>query len=342
MDPGWVQPFGGRVMGRRATKVAAFVAAILVVVSLIGYLGVSYLVYDGVSLAPRACWPADQANTPASYTIRPGFDQAIAGANVMPAPTDVRFASRDPSVPGAVLAGWWIPSATAGAPAVILVHGIQSCRREANVLVPAGMLYRHGYSVMLIDLRDHGDSGGDDARFAAGTEEYLDVLGAWDWVLAQGVPAQRIGLVGVSFGAASTLIAGGEEPRVAAVWADSAYSEIGRALGLYLESKGYPAFLVPGAVFWARVVAHDDLLAKSPIDELDRYAGRSLAFAHGATDPVLPPSMVTELHDRAAAAGARVAAAWTIPGAGHTEGAYTAPAEYEARLVAFFDGAIGG
>ena len=58
------------------------------------------------------------------------------------------------------------------------------------------MLHRNGFSVFLMDLRDHGDSEGDDARFAGGSEEYMDVLGGWDWVRSQGVPAARIGLLG--------------------------------------------------------------------------------------------------------------------------------------------------
>jgi uncharacterized protein len=319
----------------------AALAAVAVVAMAIGYLGMTYMTYGALSAAPRACWPSDQANTPDQYAMPAGVDPAIAVTNRLPAPQEVRFASRDPRVPGPVLAGWWIPAVTAGAPAVILVHGIKSCRREANVLVPAGMLHRHGYSVMLIDLRDHGDSGGDDGHFAAGTNEYLDVLGAWDWVAAQGVAPERIGLFGVSFGAATALVAGGEEPRVAAVWADSAWSDVGRALGYFLEDNGYPSFLVPGAVFWAHVVAGDDLLARSPIDEVARYAGRSVAFVHGAADPLLPPSMATELHNRAAAAGARVPDVWLIPGAGHTKGVYVDPVTYEARLAAFFEAAIG-
>ena len=50
------------------------------------------------------------ANTPAAYTVRSGYDQAIADANVMPVPQDVTFASRDPQMPDAKLAGWWIPA----------------------------------------------------------------------------------------------------------------------------------------------------------------------------------------------------------------------------------------
>ena len=71
------------------------------------------------------------------------------------------------------------------------------------------------------------------------------------------------------------------------------------------------------------------------------YAGRSIAFVHGAEDVVLPASMATELHDAAVAAGARTPDAWIVPGAGHTKGIYLDPAGYEQAMVAFFGGALG-
>ena len=339
---GTSQAFPASKPGRRWRRRLAVVVGVVVAVGIVGYGVVSYLVYDGLGTAPRACWPADRTNTPDSFAVPAEFDPALAAANLMPVPQDVTFHSRDPQMPDADLAAWWIPAANPAAPAVVVVHGIKSCRREPNVLVAAGMLYRHGYSVFLIDLRDHGDSEGDDARFAGGSEEYLDVLGAWDWLAAQGVPAERIGLLGMSFGSISSLVAGGHEPRVAAVWADSSPTEMRRAIGLFLEDQaGLPDFLVPGAILWARVIAGDDLTAFDPIDEVAQYGGRSVAFVHGELDAVLPSSMAQELRDAAVAAGATSPDAWVIPGAGHTQGVYIAPAEYEAKLVEFFGAAIG-
>jgi dipeptidyl aminopeptidase/acylaminoacyl peptidase len=267
----------------------------------------------------------------------------------MPAAEEVRFASRDPGMAGRELAGWWIPADPAdpaAAPAVVLVHGIQSCRREANVLLPAAMLHRAGFSVLLMDMRDHGDSEGDDGRFAGGSEEHLDVLGGWDWVVAQGVPEDRVGLLGVSFGAANAIIAGGQEPRVAAVWSDSAPARLQESIGLFLASQlhddtGLSAVLVPGAVVWARLIAGDDLVRFDTIEQVDAYGGRSLAFLHGASDPVLPARYATELRERAVAAGATTPEAWIVPGAGHTEAVYVAPDEYARRLEAFFTAALG-
>jgi dipeptidyl aminopeptidase/acylaminoacyl peptidase len=208
------------------------------------------------------------------------------------------------------------------------------------------MLHNAGFSVFLMDLRDHGDSQGDDARFAGGSEEYLDVLGGWDWVRSQGVPETRIGLLGLSFGSITTLIAGGEEARVAAVWADSAPPRIDEAIGLFVgdqlhDGTGLSKTLVPGAILWARLIAGDDLTRFNPVDELAEYGGRHVAFVHGAADAVLPATFAIELHDQAVAAGAVTPDAWVVPGAGHTQGGFADTPGYERRLVAFFTAALG-
>ena len=312
----------------------------------LAYSAMSFVVYDGVGTVSGACDPLDAANTPAAFAVRPGYDQAIADANVMPVPKDVTFPSRDPQMPDARLAGWWIPADSADAPAVIMVHGIYSCRREANILVPAGMLHRAGFSVLLMDLRDHGDSEGDDRRFSGGTEEHLDVLGAYDWLVAQGVVADRIGVVGMSIGSMTAIIAGGQEPAIRAVWADSAATRMDIAMGNFVvdqlkDPTGLARYLVPGAMAWARIVAGDELGKFDPIKEVDAYGGRSIAFVHGALDAVLPSSMSIELHDRAVAAGATTPDAWIVGNAVHTGAVFTDPAGYEQRLIAFFTAALG-
>jgi alpha/beta superfamily hydrolase len=332
--------------GRRRRQWLAIAVLLAVIVVVVGYGAVSYVVYAGVGTAPRACHDEDLANTPDAYTVRAKFDQAIADAYLMPVPDDVTFASRDPQIPDAKLAGWWMPADDPDAPAVVVVHGIQSCRREANVLVPAGMLHRAGFSVFLIDIRDHGDSEGDDGRFAGGSEEYLDVLGAWDWVRAQGIPSERIGIAGVSFGSINSVIAGGEEPAVPAIWADSVATRMDEAIGNFVvdqlkDPTGLARILVPGGVAWARIIAGDDLTKLNPIDEVANYGGRAIAFVQGGRDVVLPPAMAQEMHAAAVVAGATTPDLWVVPAAGHTEAVFYEPAEYEERIVEFFTAALG-
>ncbi|MEI7742621.1 MAG: CocE/NonD family hydrolase [Chloroflexota bacterium] len=334
-----------RGRGSRSGWIKGGVAVALVLVGLL-YGTASWFVYDTVGKAPRACWPSDQANTPARFSVPQDVDPTLATAYPLPTPVDVTFTSRDAQIPNARLAAWWIPGARADAPAVIIIHGVQSCRREASVLLAAGMLHKHGFSVFLMDLRDHGDSQGDDARFAGGSEEYLDVLGGWDWVRAQGVPAERIGIEGFSFGSITAIVAGSREPLVAGVWSDSSATTMNEGIGDFLasqlhDSTGISKVLVPGTILWAKLIAGDDLARYDPITEVAAYHGRHIAFTHGANDVVLPSTMAGALHGAAATAGAITTDAWIVPGAGHTAGIYVDPAGYEQRLAVFFTDALG-
>lgn len=332
---------------RRPSRVRWLVVALVAVavLLLLAYGALSYMVYDGLAAA-RPCEAQYQANTPAAYTVPESVDASLPGRYLMPGFTDVRFPSRDAAIKQVQLAGWWVPSDQADAPAVVVVHGIWSCRKESSVLLAAGMLSKAGFSVLIMDLRDSGDSGSEDGRFAAGSEEYLDVLGGWDWVRAQGVPADRVGIVRMSLGSLSSVIAGAEEPQVPAVWADSAATRMDQALGNFVvvqlkDGTGLTRALVPGALLWAHLVGGDDLVKFDLVAEAGRYGGRHIAFVHGALDETLPAEWSVTLHDAAKAAGAVTPDAWIVPGAGHTKEVYVDPDGYRMRLVKFFDDALG-
>ena len=321
--------------------------AVVAVLVILLYGAASYFVYDQVGKAPQACWPKDAANTTASFPIPAPFPQDKVAEYQMPAAQDVTFPSRDPQIPDAALAGWWIPGADPQGPAVILVHGVQSCRRESSVLLAASMLHRAGFSVLLMDLRDHGDSQGDDARFAGGSEEYMDVLGAWDWVREQGVPAGRIGIAGFSFGSISSIVAGSQEPGVAAVFADSSTTTMGEGIGLFLadqlkDGSGLSKILVPGTHRCGRGSSRTTTSrsttrsTRSPPTQAGTSPSSTVRWTRSCR-----PRWRPSLHDTAAAAGAITPDAWIVPEAGHTQGIYYDPAGYEQHLVSFFTTALG-
>jgi dipeptidyl aminopeptidase/acylaminoacyl peptidase len=321
-------------VARRLILLAAVVALLL----LAAYAAASVFVYDTLTKVPGDCPAEFASNEPGSFSVpseftmdpRPWF---------MPAPEDVRILSRDA---GIELAGWWLPSAQADAPAVIVVHGVAACRRDHTVLLPAGMLHRNGFSVLLVDYRDHGDATIEDGRFAAGTEEYRDVLGAWDWLQAEhGIAAGRIGLLGLSLGAATVLIATGEEPRIAATWEDSSYADLPSSIRDELRRSGYPEILDVGGVLAARILSGDDLTSRSPIDEVRKLEGRALFITHGDADERINVRYAGELAAAVRETGGTVEP-WIVAGAGHTAAAFLHPEEYESRLVGFFRSALGG
>ncbi len=113
---------------------------------------------------------------------------------------DVTFTSTD----GNQLSGWYLP-ARAHNVTVVLTHGLFRSRYE---MLDRGLeLWRAGYGVLLYDLRRHGHSP---AEFSTiGYDERHDVEAAARFVRAR-APGQKIVLMGVSMGAAATLLAAAE------------------------------------------------------------------------------------------------------------------------------------
>lgn len=329
----------------RTRRIAIVVVAAFATVTTVGYGAASAVVYDRLTKVSGDCPPAWESNDPTTFELLAfeggpvkGHEDFDTTPYRMPEPEAVTIPSRDA---GIEISGWYLPADAPDAPAVVIVHGLTACKRDHAVLLPAGMLHPNGFSVLLIDLRDHGDSTLEDGRYAGGTEEYRDVLGAWDWLRsAKGIPASRIGLVGISLGAATVLIATGHEPSVAATWEDSSYADLPSIIRDELAREGYPTFLDSGAVLAARILSGDDLVSGSPLDGIGRLAGRPIFITHGDLDQRVAVRYGHDLVAAAEAAGSNPAT-WFVAGSGHTQAMVDQPEEYERRLVDFFTATIG-
>ena len=322
----------------RPRRLAVAVVAIVAILGLGAYLGGGYLAYDDLSVVVPHCGTA-------SYRDQTPADFSITGEAVSPDVSAFHFSDyADVSFPtrggGLTIRAWYAPPREVGGPVVIVVHGYNACRRAWNVLLPAGMLHQAGFGVLMPDLRNHGESDSDGGRWAGGAKEYLDVLGAWDWLVGQGVPSSHIGLFGASLGAATVTIATGEEPRVAATWADSSYSDFETAASEYAESKGYPGWVAGPAVPIGHLLGDPALATKDPVDEMAHLAGRPFFIVHGLEDTTIRPHNALDLAKAASHAGTPVEP-WLVPGAQHTQEMLLVTDRYDARLVQFFSGAIG-
>ncbi len=132
----------------------------------------------------------------------------------------VAFSSTD----GIALKAWWMPAAGPARANIIIAHGIDHTRQV--MLSRAAFLVHAGYNVLALDLRGHGESA---AQYSSpGYLEARDVLGAIQYVRARGQHGPIV-LMGVSLGAATSLLAAAQSTQVSAVVADGAYPS-GRAV----------------------------------------------------------------------------------------------------------------
>lgn len=155
----------------------------------------------GLAIGPEASW---------TKPLAPAWRFGLS-------PKTVSFRSAD----GIPLKAWWERSWSAAEPkcTVILVHGSQS--NKTGMGYTAARLLPQGFSVLLLDLRAHGESGGSYSTFDY--RESLDVEAAVRWVQAH--VGGRIALLGYSSGAVAALLAASRMPGLAAVVADSAYMD---------------------------------------------------------------------------------------------------------------------
>ena len=122
---------------------------------------------------------------------------------------------------GALLKGWKVKPKNPNGDWVLLYHGI-SDNRTGN-LGHAEFLLTAGYSVVMMDSRAQGQSGGDMATY--GWEEREDTRAIVN-VLYASEPVRHLYALGVSMGAAIALQSAAVEPRIEAVVAEDPFANL--------------------------------------------------------------------------------------------------------------------
>lgn len=243
---------------------------------------------------------------------------------------DVTFVTSD----GLELRGWFLPSRQ-GRAAVILGHGFTRSRQE--MLDVAAMLHRNCYNVLLFDWRAHGESEGKRTTF--GYKEVQDVAAALDFVSSRAeVDPDRIGVLGRSLGGAIAIRAAADLAQLKAVVSDSPFPSLEDTIEVGVSRRGplgaWPLRLI--AVFLGtRTMGVDPDLVR-PIDDIGEISPRPVLIMQGGRDELVPPDTGERLY----AAAAEPKFLWYAPDAAHVKLASRYPAEYEARVLSFFDSAL--
>lgn len=238
---------------------------------------------------------------------------------------DVRLTTDD----GVELSAWWAPSAHGAA--VVLLHGAGENR--SSTLAAASVLVRHGYGVLLLDARGHGDSSG--AGMDLGWYGDSDIGAAIGFLRDEStVDLSRIGVLGLSMGGEEAIGAAAAHPEIRAVVAEGATSRTA-------EDK---AAWLPGGIAGAaqRVI---DRVTYGLVDALTPTGPpislRDAVFRARDTRLLLIAAGSSRDEQDAAAAIRSVASdrisVWTVSGATHTGGLRAAPTEWENRVIAFLD-----
>jgi pimeloyl-ACP methyl ester carboxylesterase len=291
-------------------KKGIIAASVLIFVLLCAYFGLSAYVASSLTKVERIPVTENPGSFGISYQ-------------------DVSFTSR---VDNFVLKGWNLEGEI-GQPTIIMVHGREGNRANGvpGTMDLANSLVEEGFNVFMFDLRGHGDSEG--TYLSAGYYEKYDLLGAVDYVKSRG--AGEIGVIGFSMGAATSILAAAEEPAISAIVSDSSWADLTEIANREVRKMIHlPDWFEPGYLLALRVMHGIDLKSAKPIDVVGTIAPRPIFFIHGQADSFIPPSHANRLYEASNSPSNDV---WLVPDAGHVKSYQTAPAEYEERIMTFFE-----
>jgi len=228
------------------------------------------------------------------------------------------------------LAAWY--AAPENGAAIVLVHGSGDTRDD--VRAHAQMLAAHGFGVLALDLRGHGESGGDINRM--GWQGTQDVAAAVRYLLAQD-DVRAIGGLGLSVGGEILLGAAGDIPALQAVASEGAtYRSLDEFTALPEHRMFFNTIQIRVLSFALGLISGD----QPPTPILDSIkAADDAHFLLIAAENETHEAPYNEVFAEAAGERAEV---WIVPDAGHTQGLRRAGAEYEQRVIGFFESALLG
>ena len=217
------------------------------------------------------------------------------------------------------------------APIELMFHGYRGSA-ERDLCGGMQRCFRLGHSALIVDQRCSGGSEGNVITF--GIREHKDCLEWVKFAVERFGPQTQLILTGISMGAATVLMAGGEElPRnVAGILADCGYTSPKEIICDVIRKMGLPPRLVyPFVKLGARIYGGFDLEENTPVEAVKRCKV-PVIFFHGLEDDYVPWEMSRDNYEACAAPKKLV----TVPGAGHGLSYPVAPEEYIAQARAFF------
>lgn len=245
--------------------------------------------------------------------------------------TPVSFTVRDELTKESVkIAGWWMPQ-DGSSKSVILLHGYADAKVGAIAWAP--MFGELGYNILALDLRAHGESGGEIS--SGGYWERHDLNQIINDLRAR-YPQQTQHLVifGASLGAAVAVAVAAERSDIDALILESPFADFRHAAAANFHLLGIEAaFLHRAAVGLAEKMAHADFAAIRPLDLIAKSEAPILII-QGAEDALTSVDDQNEL-ERAIAQRTDGSSYWRLENVPHLMPLASDPAKYSQRIAGF-------
>ncbi len=242
-------------------------------------------------------------------------------------PQPVSFHSND----GVRLSGSFYPGSRGEA--LILCHGFRAC--SLDLIGAAADFNARGYNVLLFDFRGHGQSEG--KQSSIGYKERRDLCAAVEYLKGRPeVDPTRIGVMGISMGAATAILTAAECKDIKAVVADSSFAaltDVVHAAVRNMVKLGLPTPFVAGPlVMFSELFSGFKTTWVRPVDAISAIAPRPVLLIHSTGDALIHHTHCDRLYEAANAPKQR----WVVDHAGHARTGEMYYDEYMTRVDDFF------
>ncbi|MCX6012119.1 MAG: alpha/beta hydrolase [Chloroflexi bacterium] len=259
------------------------------------------------------------------HKVAPGKNPSILGMKY----ENISFKS---TVDNLTLHGWFIPSVDSNT-VIVMLHAAYGHRADSSIglLNIAAGLVNNGYNVLTFDLRGHGDSEGH--IISGGYYEKRDLFGALIYLQQRGF--HKIGVIGFSLGAATTLLTAAETQDISAIVSDSCFADLNVIIGSEITKRTrLPGFVARPLVYLAKKYYHVDFRSIKPEKEVSKIYPRPILFIHGANDNRVP---LNEAYRLLKASNNPLNQLWIAPDSPHIRSYINNPEEYMSRITVFFN-----
>ncbi|MCR9141321.1 MAG: alpha/beta fold hydrolase [bacterium] len=194
------------------------------------------------------------------------------------------------------IGAWYFANPRAARCAVIVHHGHTGTRWGAIKYAP--LFWKRGCSILSVDARYHGESGGDCGSY--GYHERYDLQRVIGWLqMKTGLKKNQIGLMGESMGASIVMMTAALEPELAFVAGDSPY----RALTPVMVERGERQYgpvligaMLPGALWLANMRCDMNVGEVAP-DQAAKEIKSPVFLSHSASDAGTLPYHSQAIYD---------------------------------------------
>lgn len=241
---------------------------------------------------------------------------------------EMKLTSRD----GLELQGYFLEAKKPSNKLVILTHGYLGHAKQMGLY---GQFYYEqlGYNIFMPNARGHGRSGGD--YYGFGWPDRLDLID-WTKLLVQKLGQDtEVVYHGLSMGAATVLMASGEEElpaQVEAIVADSPYASVYELFSYQMDRMFHlPAFpLLDNMSILTQAKAGYSLKEADALSEVKR-TDVPILYIHGNADTFVPTEMTKMLFNATKSEKDLL----LVDGANHGEAFVKDEAAYKQKLVEF-------